>query len=149
MIDGVKTILDIGENVVFSSPEVVGLRDWGDEILLGVIPNVLSLKKINMKQGASGGFQYHRKKNEIAVLISGRLLIEFLGDGCTIVQKIIEPGAVFYFPPFFAHKATALEDSVYIEASNPIFNDRVRIDAQLGLEEIGLPSTKEVDIYER
>ena len=40
----------------------LGKRDWGKEILLGMVSKKFSLKKLLIKAGNKGGLQYHRKK---------------------------------------------------------------------------------------
>jgi quercetin dioxygenase-like cupin family protein len=141
-----KPLSFFDENLIFQKESSVGPREWGEETLLGLIPGTLTLKRITMKKGASGGFQYHREKKEIAILQSGRLRLLFFRDFDKLEERIINPGEVFFFPPYFAHKAVALEDSVYIEASNPVFNDRVRVENLIGWEETGLPTTNDDEI---
>lgn len=137
-------------NVIFPEIKHVGKRDWGEEKLLALIPNVLSLKLLKLKKGKKGGLQYHHKKNECGYLIKGKLKIRFdKGDG-ELNEKILLPGSSFHFPPGAVHQEEAVEDCTIIEASTPHFNDRVRVEKAYGLKaEKGLPSTKIADVIKK
>ena len=126
----------------FPKPEDMGPREWGEELLLLLVPGKYTLKSITMKKGAVGGLQYHRLKDEGGVLISGRMLVRYeSGDG--LRTKVLFPGDAFHFPPGSVHQAEAVDDCMYVEASTPHFNDRVHVEDKYGLEKEagGLPST--------
>lgn len=133
--------------VIFPIPESVGERPWGTEDLLGLVSQQFSLKRLFLRKGSKGGLQFHRLKDEIAVLISGNLLIRYdLGDG-VLKEKVVGPGEVVHFPPKLVHQEEALTDCLIIEASTPHFNDRVRVEHKYGLgEPHGLPTTNEKEI---
>ena len=59
--------------VKFPKKKILGKRTWGQEILLTLIPKVLSFKLLKMKKGKKGGLQYHHKKNECGTIISGKI----------------------------------------------------------------------------
>ena len=137
-------------NVIFPVIESAGPRDWGQESILCVIPNLLSLKELRMKKGASGGLQYHRLKNECGILIEGKMLVRYDDGEGNLCEKIIEKGQPFHFPPGSVHQEEALEDCIIIEASSPHFNDRVRIEDEYGIKkEEGLPTTTLNEIIHR
>lgn len=132
---------------VFPKKESVGDRPWGTEELLALVSGRFSVKKLCVKAGNKGGLQFHRRKDEVAVLISGTMMIRFdLGDG-QLRERVIGPGSVVHFPPGLVHQEEALTDCELIEASTPHFNDRVRMEESYGLgASVGLPSTNEDDI---
>lgn len=137
-------------DVIFPTVESAGPRDWGQESILCVIPNLLSLKKLQMKKGAKGGLQYHRLKNECGILIEGKMLVRYDDGSGSICERIIEKGECFHFPPGSIHQEEALEECVIIEASSPHFNDRVRIEDEYGMQtEEGLPTTDLNEIIHR
>ena len=137
-------------DAIFPITESAGPRDWGQESILCVIPNILSLKELRMKKGAKGGLQYHRLKNECGILIEGKMLVRYDNGAGTLSERIIEKGQSFHFPPGSIHQEEALEDCVIIEASTPHFNDRVRVEEEYGLSaEEGLASTNIEDIQIR
>ena len=130
-------------NVIFPSKKKMGKRNWGKEILLALVPKVLSLKLLKIKKGKKGGIQYHHKKNECGYILSGKLLIRYDSGNGTLKNKIITKGQSFHFPPNTVHQEKALSRCVIIEASTPHFNDRVRVEKKYGLvKKKGLPSTK-------
>jgi mannose-6-phosphate isomerase-like protein (cupin superfamily) len=135
------------ENDIFPVSESVGQRPWGSEDLLAIATKKFSVKRLLINKGSKGGLQYHRHKDEVAVLISGQLLIRYdLGDGI-IREKILGPGQTAHFQPGLVHQEEALTDCEIIEASTPHFNDRVRVEEMYGMGvPQGLPSTDESEI---
>ena len=135
---------------VFPKSKSVGKRSWGKEDLLVLIPKVLTLKKILIKKGKMGGLQYHRKKNECGILISGKLKIKFVNSKNKLISKVLKKGDTFHFPPNFIHQEIAITNCTIIEASTPHFNDRMRVEKRFKVKNFaGLPSTKLKDIVFR
>ena len=135
------------ESDLFPDAESVGERPWGTEDLLAVVSKKFSVKQIKVHAGNKGGLQLHRLKDEVAVLISGEMLIRFdLGDG-QLKERVIKTGDVVHFPPGLVHQEEAITDCVIIEASTPHFNDRVRMEESYSLgPPVGLPTTNIEDI---
>ena len=130
-------------NVKFPIKKNLGKRTWGKEILLSLIPKILSLKLLKLKKGKKGGLQYHHKKNECGYILSGRLIVRFDKGRGKLNKKVLKAGDAFHFPPGSVHQEEALTDCQIIEASTPHFNDRVRVEEEYGLcAEDGLPSTQ-------
>lgn len=139
-----------GAQPVFATPEEVAPRPWGREELLVLIPGKLMLKRLTIFAGSKGGLQYHRKKDECGLLLSGRLLVRYEDGLGGLTERILLPGACFHFPTGVLHQEEALEDCVIIEGSTPHFDDRVRMEAFFGLgEPMGLPSTPYESIVEK
>ena len=136
-------------NNIFPKNKKIGKRSWGEEILLCLIPKLLTLKKLKIKKGKMGGLQYHRKKNECGYLKKGKLMVKYEAKKGLLKTKILKKGDVFYFPPGLIHQEKALSDCEIIEASSPHFNDRVRVEKIFGLKDLeGLPTTHKKDIIE-
>ena len=132
---------------IFPKPTDLGKREWGTEKLLALIPKKISLKKLFIKKGQKGGLQFHRKKNECGVIVSGKLKIKYDNGSGKLCEKILSTGETFHFPPGCVHQEEALTDCEIIEASTPHFNDRVRVEERYGLKnDGGLPSTNLKDI---
>ena len=139
--------MKVKNKVSFFKSKKMGKRNWGEEILLNLIPKKLTLKILKMKKGKMGGLQYHRKKNECGYILSGTLLIKYDNGKGKLVEKICKKGDSFHFPPFAVHQEKALTNCTIIEASTPYFNDRVRVEERYGLKfPGGLKSTKISDI---
>ena len=137
-------------NDIFPESISVGERPWGSEDLLALVSKQFSVKRLKVKAGSKGGLQFHRLKDEVAVLISGEMLIRYdLGDK-VLRERIIKAGEVVHFPPGLVHQEEAITDCEIIEASSPHFNDRVRMEEFYGQGvPVGLPSTDETQIETR
>lgn len=136
---------------IFIKPRKLGVRAWGEEVLLALVEGKYTLKRLEMNAGSKGNLQYHQKKDECGYLISGKLLLRY--DDCKsgkLKEKILKQGDCFHFPPGCVHQEVAITDCVIIEVSTPHFNDRVRVEKDYGLtEDEGLPSTSIKDIVEK
>ena len=129
--------------VKFPKRKKVGKRDWGQEILLALIPKKISLKILKINKGKKGGLQYHRKKNECGMIISGKLLVRYENSKGKLSKRILKKGDIFHFPPGSIHQEEAITNCEMIEASTPHFNDRVRVEKKFGINfSKGLKTTK-------
>lgn len=139
-----------GAQPEFPAPVSVGERPWGTEDLLVLVSKKFMLKRLVIKAGSKGGLQYHRRKDECGILISGNMVIRFDNGEGGLTERNMSSGDVFHFPPGVVHQEEALTDCVIIEASTPHFNDRVRSEKEYGLlDEGGLPTTLSSEIEER
>lgn len=138
------------QSVVFPVAQSVGERPWGTEDLLALVSKQFSVKRLKIKAGNKGGLQYHRFKDEVAIMISGQMLIRYdLGDKI-LKEKVVSAGDVVHFPPGLVHQEEAITDCEIIEASSPHFNDRVRVETNYGFgSPQGLPTTLETEIEVR
>lgn len=138
-------------HALFPQPESVGPREWGTETLLLLAPNKYTLKLITMKAGAEGGLQYHRLKDEGGVMLKGTMDVTYDDGTGRLCTRRVSRGDVFHFPALAVHKAKAVTNCSYIEASTPHFNDRVHVEIQYGIEKEagGLPTTRLEDVETR
>jgi quercetin dioxygenase-like cupin family protein len=128
---------------VFPEPKDMGKRVWGVETMLCAIPGVLTFKKLELNAGQKGGLQYHRKKDECGIMLSGEMIVRTISADHKVEEKIVKTGDVYHFSPGVVHQEEAVTDCVIIEASSPFINDRVRVEELFGLPAgEGLPSTK-------
>ena len=110
-------------------PRHLGPKAWGTETLFAHTETYIG-KVLRMRAGASGPLQYHERKDETFYLLSGRALLRFdRGDGVLAVHQML-PGESVHVPPGAVHQVEALEDCVIVEASNPVFDDRVNVEDQ-------------------
>lgn len=139
--------MKIKNKIIFPKAKNIGKRPWGIEYLLVLISKKISLKKLIIKKGFKGGLQYHHKKNECGILISGKLKIRFDDGNGKLKEKILVKDECFHFPPGTIHQEEAITNCVIIEASTPHFNDRVRVEKNYNIKDIsGLRSTKKNQI---
>lgn len=120
----------------------MGERSWGLELLVGATEHY-TLKCLYMKAGTAGGLQKHRKKDELFHVVEGRCWIDHdIGDG-KITRTLVMSGESYHIPPGAVHRVEAITDCFLIEASNPIYEDRIRCEAEYGEPEVGgLPTTE-------
>lgn len=135
------------QDEIFPIAKSVGSRPWGSEDLIALVSKKFSVKRLKIKAGNKGGLQFHRVKDEVAVVISGEMLIRYdLGDKI-LRERIVKSGEVVHFPPGLVHQEEAITDCEIIEASTPHFNDRVRMEESYGKgSPSGLPTTQETEI---
>ena len=137
----------LADDDMFPEPVDVGPRDWGREVLLGVVAGAFSLKRLEMKAGTRGGLQFHRLKHEVAVLLSGSMVVRHVSPSGELTEREVSAGEVIHFAPGVVHQEIAVTDCVLIEASTPHFNDRVRVETEFGEDDdTGLPTTVEDQI---
>jgi mannose-6-phosphate isomerase-like protein (cupin superfamily) len=135
---------------VFPKSEDMGARTWGNEILLVLVPGKYTVKRLEVRAGEKGGLQYHHLKDEVGVMISGEMIVRIDNGSGELIERIVGPGDVMHFAPGLVQQTEAITDVVYIEASTPHFNDRVRVESRYGLElEEGLPSTSIEEVIEK
>jgi len=106
----------------------LGPKDWGEEWLVAETDAYIG-KLLRMKAGFSGPLQYHVKKDETFHLLSGRALVRYVDEDNHLRTAVMYPGESYHVPPGAIHQVEALEDSLFMEASNPVFDDRVGVDA--------------------
>ena len=53
--------------------------------------------------------QYHRFKDDIGILLSGKMIVRFEGDN-KVLKESSGPGDVFHFPAGVVHQEEAIED---------------------------------------
>lgn len=119
----------------------LGARDWGKEILIANADAYVG-KVLLMDKGKAGGLQAHRTKIETFFLWSGQAHVDYdEGDG-KLSRLVMTAGMSVHVPAGAAHRVTAVEDCVFFECSTPVFNDRVRLEAEYGEPDCGgLPTT--------
>jgi mannose-6-phosphate isomerase-like protein (cupin superfamily) len=94
-----------------------------------------------MKAGTAGGLQYHKTKIETFFLDEGQAFVDYDANG-TLTTISMSPGMIVHVPAGAPHRVRAVSDCKFFEVSTPVFNDRVRVEADYGEPEGGgLPTT--------
>lgn len=105
----------------------LGPKNWGRELLIAETDSYIG-KVLWMENGFGGPLQYHEKKDETFYLLSGTARISYHDEDGALRRVMMYAGESYHVPPGAVHKVDALSDCVFVEASNPVFNDRVRVD---------------------
>lgn len=81
-------------------------------------------KLLFFKEGKQCSWHYHKKKDEVFYLQSGKMIVRYSeGDNPELAKQIIlEPGQNFYVYTGLRHQMYALEDSELYEFSTQHFN---------------------------
>ena len=114
-------------------------KPWGYELIWALSDQYCG-KKLFIKAGETLSLQFHRVKDEIIYVESGR--VEFtIGEPGQAVQhvEIVGPGAAFHVTPGVVHRMRAVEDSFLLEASTPQLDDVVRLEDSYGREGTSAP----------
>lgn len=111
--------------------ENVIAKPWGQEELLELNERYC-LKRLTMKKGHSCSLQAHLDKRETVYILSGTLKLVIGYDKDLLTEKTLHPQESLTIHPNQIHRMTALEDSVYLEASDPFLDDVVRIKDDYG-----------------
>jgi len=102
-------------------------KPWGFEEILETNPKY-TVKRLFMKKGHQCSYQYHKKKMETVICLSG--LLHIVGEG---KEKILAPGDCATIKNFEKHRMRAVEDDCfYLECSTSELDDVVRIEDDYG-----------------
>jgi quercetin dioxygenase-like cupin family protein len=109
-------------------------KPWGYELIWG-LSDLYSGKKLFIKAGEALSLQFHRVKDEIIYVDSGRVEFTIGAPGETVPRsEIVGPGAAFHVTPGVVHRMCAVEDSILLEVSTPHLDDVVRLEDSYGRE---------------
>lgn len=102
-------------------------KPWGMEEILET-NDKYTVKRLLMKNGCRCSYQYHKKKLETIMVISGKLTIVFESE-----EKEYSPGDIITIKPFEKHRMAAKSgDSTYFECSTSELDDVIRINDDYG-----------------
>ena len=117
-------------------------RDWGVETFIAATATYLG-KILRMRAGTKGGLQKHVQKDETFYLHEGRALVRGDNGHGGLFEVEMSSGTAYHIPAGTVHQVEAITDCVFFECSTPVYDDRVRCEADYGLpEEGGLPTTR-------
>jgi mannose-6-phosphate isomerase len=106
-------------------------KPWGYERWLEVNENYV-VKELFMKAGHSCSLQYHEKKHETFVVVSGLLKMTFGPSQSELKDIVLKPGAFWVLPPGVIHRCEGIENSLYIECSTNHLDDVIRLEDKYG-----------------
>jgi mannose-6-phosphate isomerase-like protein (cupin superfamily) len=106
-------------------------KPWGHELIWAVTDRYVG-KILHIKKGASLSLQFHVKKDETVMVLSGRMSFEHYGDGEEPKTVELGPRQPFHIKPGLRHRMVALEDTDVVEVSTPELEDVVRLEDRYG-----------------
>ena len=105
-------------------------KPWGYELHWAKTDRYVG-KIIHIDKGHALSLQYHNRKDETIMLLSGRLLFE-IQEGGQLVGHEVGPYERFHVSPGTVHRMTAIEDCDIFEVSTPELDDVVRLEDRYG-----------------
>jgi mannose-6-phosphate isomerase len=106
-------------------------KPWGHELLWAETERYVG-KILHVRAGESLSLQYHRRKDETIMVLSGALLFEHFAEGEPPVETRLGPRQPFHIHPGLRHRMTAIEDCDIVEVSTPELDDVVRLEDRYG-----------------
>ena len=104
------------------------VRNGFTELIIAQTETYLG-KILTYAKGYVGPLQYHVWKDETFYIFSGEAFVSFAYDD-KLENRQVLPGMSFHVPPGAIHRVAAITDCVVFEVSNPVFNDRVNVEAE-------------------
>ena len=106
-------------------------KPWGHELIWAHTDRYVG-KILHIKAGESLSLQYHLKKDETIMVLSGKLRFEHFSDGQEPQTTDLSPRVPFHITPGLRHRMIALEDTEVVEVSTPELDDVVRLSDRYG-----------------
>ena len=106
-------------------------KPWGNELIWAHTDRYVG-KILHVKKGHSLSLQYHVKKDETIMVLSGRMAFEHYGEGEEPRTVELAPRQPFHITPGLRHRMTALEDCDIVEVSTTELDDVVRLEDKYG-----------------
>ena len=106
-------------------------KPWGHELIWAHTDRYVG-KILHIKAGESLSLQYHEKKDETIMVLSGSIELEHYSEGEEPQRTVLEPRQPFHITPLLRHRMVALVDSDVVEVSTTELDDVVRLEDRYG-----------------
>ncbi|MGC1853687.1 MAG: cupin [Solirubrobacterales bacterium] len=101
-------------------------KPWGNELWFALTEQYAG-KVLHVRAGQRLSVQYHQKKDETSLLLSGRLRLSQGPSVDSLATTELVAGAVWRSEAGQVHTIEALEDATVVEVSSPELDDVVRL----------------------
>jgi mannose-6-phosphate isomerase len=106
-------------------------KPWGYELRWAITDRYLG-KVLHINRGEALSLQYHNRKDESILVISGAMDLDLDDDQGVLQRHRMLPGESRRIRPGCRHRMTAVEDCDVFEVSTPDLDDVVRIEDRYG-----------------
>lgn len=113
-------------------------KPWGNELIWAQTERYVG-KILHIKKGHSLSLQYHNKKDETVMVLSGKMEFVHYREGEAPQSTILGPRQPFHVTPLLRHRMIALEDTDVVEVSTTELEDVVRLEDKYGREGTSKP----------
>jgi mannose-6-phosphate isomerase-like protein (cupin superfamily) len=108
-------------------------KPWGNELIWALTDRYCG-KVITIETGKRLSLQFHERKVESILVLSGRLLLHLEDGSGAMEQRELGPGATSHVPAGRRHRFEAIERVELVEISTPELDDVVRVEDDFGRE---------------
>jgi len=113
-------------------------KPWGHELIWALTDRYCG-KILVIEAGRRLSLQYHERKDEWILVLSGRLRLHLGDEGGTVRIEELGPGDARHVAVGRTHRYEAIERTELVEVSTPELDDVVRIEDDFGREGTGAP----------
>lgn len=106
-------------------------KPWGYELIWAQTDRYVG-KILHIKQGESLSLQYHERKDETIMVLTGAVELEHFREGEEPERTLLGPRQPFRITPGLRHRMVAVEDSDVAEVSTTELDDVVRLEDRYG-----------------
>ena len=106
-------------------------KPWGNELIWAVTDRYVG-KILHIKKGHSLSLQYHEKKDETVMVLSGKMAFTHYFEDQPPETVELGPRQPFHITPGLRHRMLALEDTDIVEVSTTELDDVVRLEDRYG-----------------
>jgi mannose-6-phosphate isomerase len=106
-------------------------KPWGNELIWAETERYVG-KILHVKKGHALSLQYHVKKDETVMVLSGKLAFEHYFENEEPRTVELGPRQPFHVRPGMRHRMVALEDTDIVEVSTTELDDVVRLEDRYG-----------------
>ena len=113
-------------------------KPWGNELIWAETDRYVG-KLLFIKKGESLSLQYHEKKDETIMVLSGKIAFTHFREGEKPQVTELGPKQPVHVTPYLRHRMTAIEDTHIVEVSTTELDDVVRLEDKYGRKGTSAP----------
>jgi mannose-6-phosphate isomerase-like protein (cupin superfamily) len=102
-------------------------KPWGHELLWAQTERYAA-KILHIKKGQALTLQYHGKKDQTIMVLSGRMELVHYREGDKPQSTILSARQPFHLPPGLRHRMIAVDDCDVVEVGTAETDDLVRLE---------------------
>jgi mannose-6-phosphate isomerase len=113
-------------------------KPWGNELIWALSDRICG-KVITIETGRRLSLQYHERKDEALLVLSGRLRLHLERADGSMGHQDLGPGESAHVPVGRRHRFEAIDRVELVEVSTPELDDVVRIEDDFGRQGTSAP----------
>jgi mannose-6-phosphate isomerase len=106
-------------------------KPWGNELIWAETDRYVG-KILHVKKGQALSLQYHVKKDETVMVLSGKMAFTHYFENEEPRTVELGPREPFHITPGLRHRMVAIEDTDIVEVSTTELDDVVRLEDRYG-----------------